>query len=139
MATYNKFQDFVEQLGLGVHNLSTHVLTSYLSNELPLVGDTVKTDVAEITPENGYRGGMGDIQNVWSESPAGTGKLVATDVVYTATVGGFGPFQYAVIYNEDATSPLDALICWWDYGSSISCNDAETFTIDFGTEVFTLT
>jgi len=42
MATFNKFQDFVEQLGKGVHNFSSHIINVYLSNEQPLVGDTYK-------------------------------------------------------------------------------------------------
>lgn len=137
MATFNKFNDFVEQLGLAVHNLNTHLLKVYLSNELPLAADTVKTDIADITAQNGYPAGGSDIQNTWSET-GGTATMVAVDVVFTASGGSFGPFRYAVVYNDDATSPLDALVCWWDYGSSISCNDAETFTVDFGASVLTL-
>ena len=53
-------------------------------------------------------------------------------------------FQYmvlagdTVVYNDSPTSPADPLVCWWDYGSSISCNDGETFTVDFGASVFTI-
>lgn len=135
MATYNKFQDFVEQLGLGVHNLNTHTFKVYLSNEQPLVTDTVKANIADITSENGYPAGGTDIQNVWSEA-AGTGTFAGTDVVFTASGGSFGPFQFAVIYNDTAAS--DELLCWWDYGSAISCNDTETFTVDFAAAIFTI-
>lgn len=137
MATFNKFQDFVEQLGKGVHQLHTagHQLKVYLSNELPLAADTVKTDIAPITEENGYA--AADIANDYSES-GGTGTLVGTDVEWTATAGGFGPFQYVILYNEDATAPLDALVAWWDYGSSISCSEGEKFTVDFGASVLTI-
>jgi len=136
MASYNKFQDFVEQLGLGIHNLNTHTLKAYLSNELPLAADTIKTDIAEITAEHGYPSGGSDITNVWSES-SGVGTMSGTDVVFTASGGSFGPFRYVVIYNDDATN--DRLVCWWDYGSSITINDTETFTIDFGASIFTIT
>jgi hypothetical protein len=60
------------------------------------------------------------------------------DVVFTASGGSFGPFRYAVVYNDTPTSPADPLVCWWDYGSSISCNDGEKFTVDFGASVFTI-
>lgn len=135
MATYNKFQDFVEQLGLKEHNLNTDTLKVFLTNEAPLVTDTVKADIADITEENGYPAGGTDIQNVWSEA-AGVGTLSGTDVVFTASGGSFGPFRYAVIYND--TNATDRLVCWWDYGSSISCNNTETLTVDFAAAIFTI-
>ena len=51
MASFNKFQDFVEQLGKGVHQLHAagHTLKVFLTNEAPLATDTVKADIAEIT------------------------------------------------------------------------------------------
>jgi hypothetical protein len=135
MATYNKFQDFVEQLGLGVHNLNTDTLKVYLSNEQPLVGDTIKTDIADIAAEHGYPAGGTDIQNVWSEA-AGTGTLAGTDVVFTGNGGNFGPFQFAVVYND--TPANDNLVCWWDYGSAITIHDTETFTVDFAAAILTI-
>lgn len=136
MAAYNKFNDFIEQVFKGVHNFDSagHTFNCYLSNELPLAADTVKTDIAEITQQNGYTGPK-DIQNSISET-SGTATIVAVDLSWTGT-GTFGPFQYVVIYNEDATSPLDALVCWYDYGSSISINNGETFTVNFGASLFT--
>lgn len=135
MATYNKFQDFVEQLGLGKFNLNTDTLKVYLSNEQPLVGDTIKTDIAEIAEEHGYPAGGTDITNVWSEA-AGTGTLAGTDVVFTGNGGNFGPFQFAVVYDD--TDANDRLVCWWDYGSAITIHDTETFTVDFAAAIFTI-
>jgi len=134
MATYNKFQDFVEQLGLGQHNLNTDTLKVYLSNHQPLAADTVIGDIAEITAQNGYPAGGTDITNVWSEA-AGTGTLAGTDVVFTGT-GDFGPFQFAVVYND--TNASDRLVCWWDYGSAITIHDTETFTVDFAAAILTI-
>ena len=56
----------------------------------------------------------------------------------TAAVGTIGPFRYAVLYNTTPTSPADPLIAVWDYGSSITLNDTETFTVDFGASLLTL-
>lgn len=139
MVAYNKFNDFIEQVFKGIHNFDAagHTFKVYLSNELPLAADTVKTDVAEITNQNGYTA-PNDIQNSISET-GGTATVVAVDTSWTASGGSFGPFQYVVIFNEDATSPLDALVCWFDYGSAISINDTETFTVDFGASLFTAT
>ena len=58
MASFNKFQDFVEQLAKGVHQLHAagHTLKVFLTNEAPLATDTVKADIAEITAQNGIKG-----------------------------------------------------------------------------------
>lgn len=138
MATFNKFNQFVEDLGLGVHNLDTGALKVYLSNATPSATlDLIKTDLAEITNQNGYTAPV-DITGVWTETPAGTGSLSGTDVVITAT-GAVGPFQYVVLYNDTPTSPVDPLIGWWDYGAPITLANGETFTIDFGATILTIT
>ncbi len=141
MAAFVKFQDFVEQVGRGIHHLHAagDVLKVYLSNTAPNVATHVKKgDIAEITAQNGYPAGGTDIQNDLSES-GGTLTVTAVDVVFTASGGSFGPFRYAIVYNDTDTNLPDALVCYWDYGSSISCNDGETFTVDFGASLFTLT
>jgi hypothetical protein len=135
MATYNKFQDFVEQVGLGTHNLNTDTLRVMLTNSAPVATNTVKTDITEISAGNGYTAGGDDITNTYTES-GGTATLAATDVTFTASGGTIGPFQYAVIYNDTAAS--DNLVCWFDYGSSITLNDTETFTVDFGASLATI-
>lgn len=140
MATYNKFQDFVEQLGKGVHQLHAagHTLKVYASNATPSASlDAVYADLAQITAQNGYPDGGSDVQNDWSET-SGTATLTAVDVVWTASGGSFGPLQYIVLYNDTPTSPADPLIAWWDYGSGVTVNTGETFTVDFGASVFTL-
>ena len=139
MATYNKFQQFVEDLGKGVHQLHAagHTLKAYLSNATPDAAlDAVKADLAEITNENGYAAPE-DVQNDYTES-GGTGTLTGTDIVITASGGPVGPFRYVAIYNDTPTSPADPLVCWWDYGSSITLQDGESFTIDFGASIFTI-
>ena len=138
MASYVKFQDFVEQLGKGGHQLHAagHVLKVYLSNATPDVAiDANKADLAEITAQNGYPAGGSDAQNDYTET-TGTGTLTGVDIVFTASGGAFGPFRYAVLYND--THASDALIAYWDYGSAISCNNGETFTVDFGASILTI-
>jgi hypothetical protein len=139
MASFNKFQQFVEDLGDGVHQLKStgHTLNVYLSNATPdAAADAVKTDLAEISTGNGYTGPE-DTQNDASES-GGTLTVTGTDVVITASGGTIGPFRYVVLYNDTPTSPADPLIGWWDYGSSITLQDQESFTIDFGASMFTI-
>ena len=140
MATYNKFEQFSEDLAEGVHNLDAagDTLNVYLSNATPSASaDAVKVDLAEITNENGYTAPE-DTQNSISRTGLVT-SVIGVDVVITASGGTVGPFRYVVLYNDTPTSPVDPLIGWWDYGSAITLQDGETFTIDFGTEMFTIT
>lgn len=140
MAVFNKFQDFVEKLGQGVHDFRStgHVLKVYLSNTAPNAAThAVKADIAEISAGNGYTAGGSSISNSWSET-SGTAALTGTDVVWTASGGPIGPFRYVILYNDTPTNPADPLIGWWDYGSSITLASGESFTVDFGTNILTI-
>lgn len=139
MASFNKFQQFVEDLGNKVHDLvgTDDTLECYLSNATPSASlDAVKADLVEISTGNGYTGPQ-DTQNNGSES-GGTLTVTGTDITITASGGSVGPFQYVVLQNTTPTSPLDPLIGWWDYGSAVTLNDGESFTIDFGASLFTI-
>lgn len=139
MAVANKFNDFVEQLGLAKHNLNTDTLNVYLSNATPdATLDTVKADLAEISMTNMSPATPIDILNTYSETPAGTGTMVGTDAVWTAT-GAVATFRYVALYNDTQTAPADPLVVWWDYGSGITLASGETFTVDFGASVLTIT
>lgn len=129
MATFNKFQQFVQDLAEKVHNLSSDQIECYLSNATPSAsGDAVKADLAEISTGNGYTGPQ-DTQNTGAET-GGTYTLTGTKIVITAS-GDIGPFQYVVLQNTTPSSPLDPLIGWWDYGSALTLHNGETFSIKF--------
>jgi hypothetical protein len=133
-----KFNKFVRDLGLKVHNLDADTLKVYLSNATPDVSaHVVRADIAEITAANGYTAGGYDAQASWSES-SGTATLVCTDLTITAAGGSVGPFRYAIFYNDTPTSPVDPLIGYWDYGSSITLADGENVKIDFAASTMTL-
>lgn len=129
MATFNKFNSFVEALAEKVHNLGSDTLKVMLTNTIPLATNTVKTDITEITPQFGYSAGGTATTITSSAQTAGTYKLIITSVVFTGAAGSFGPYQYAVLYNDTATN--DELIGWWNYGSALSTNASETFTVTF--------
>lgn len=138
-ATFNKFQSFMLEYGKGTHHLDAagDTLKVYLSNEQPLAADDVKTDIAEIsmTNETNHGAGGADIENDFVES-SGQGQLTGVDKVFAASGGTVGPFQFVVLYND--THASDALIGWWDYGSAITLQDGETFTVDFGATILTV-
>jgi len=130
MATYNKFQQFVEDVAHGVHDLETDQLTVALcaTASAPVATNSVLADLTEIAYTNLS---SRDITTTSSGHTTGTYKLVMTDLVLTASGGAVAAFQYVVIYNNTPASPLDPLICWYDYGSALTLADGETLTIDF--------
>ena len=138
MVAYNKFDQFVEDLGVGVHNLAAagDELQFYLTNNAPSSSaDAVKADLVGATEQNGYA--AADAIQDYSQT-GGIATLTGTTKVWTATAGGFGPVRYVVLNNDTPTSPADPLIAWWDYGSSVSPASGETFTVTVGASLFVL-
>jgi hypothetical protein len=101
-----------------------------LCNTAPVATNSVKADLTEISAGNGYTAG-GTATTISVTRSSGTTKVVGTDVVFTASGGTIGPFRYAVLYDDTPTSPADPLVAFWDYGSSVTLNSGETFTVDF--------
>lgn len=139
MATFNFFNNFFERLGKGEIDLNTDTIKVYLTDATPsATDDDVKTDLVEISAVNGYPSGGSDTQNTYTET-AGTGTLVGVDVTFTPDGGSFGPFRYAVFYDD--THASDALIGWVDFGSEITATYTPVLTpitIHFGASWFTI-
>lgn len=136
MATFNKFNSFVELLAEKAHNLGSDTLKILLTNSAPVATNTVKANLTEISTGNGYSAGGATVTITGSSQTSGTYSLVGNDVVITASGGTIGAFRYAVLYNDTATN--DELIGWWDYGSSITLADGEALTLDFGSSILTI-
>jgi hypothetical protein len=139
MATFTKFDVFTENLAEGVHDLGADTLKIMLTNSAPLVTNTVKANLTEIAGGNGYTAGGATVTITASSQASGVYSLVGNDVVITASGGSVGPFRYAVLYNDTPTSPADPLIAFWDYGSSVTLASGETLTVDFGSNILTVT
>jgi hypothetical protein len=133
MATYNKFNAWAENM-VETANLATDQFVVALTNTLPTASNSVLADITQITYTNLS---SRNITTTSSSQTSGTFSLVLADLTLTAS-GAVGPFRYVVIYDDTPTSPADPLVCWYDYGSSISLANGETFTIDFGANLFTL-
>ena len=129
MATFQKFENFVEQLGNGVHNLKADTLKLMLTNSAPAGTDVVKADLTEIAAGNGYTAGGAAVANVTYVETGGVAALDGDDVVFTASGGSFGPFRYAVLYND--TAAAKDLIGFWDHGSEVTTAAGETFKVAF--------
>jgi hypothetical protein len=128
MATFNKFNSFVEALSEKVHNLGSDTLTVALSNTLPVNTNTVLANITQVSYTNIQDGATTgrNLTGVTSAQTSGTYKLDADNLVLTAT-GTVATFRYVVLFNNSATN--DELIGWYDYGSPVILLNGETFTI----------
>jgi hypothetical protein len=129
MSTYNKFNQFVEDIAKGVHNLATGTLTVALTAtaNAPVATNSVLANLTQIAYTNLS---ARVITTTSCVQTSGTLKLILADLTLTAS-GAVAPFQYVVIYNDTPTSPADPLICWYDYGSAVTLANGDQFVIDF--------
>lgn len=135
MASFVKINDFVAN---AVENmdLESDQLIIALSNTAPSSESSNPT-----ADGNGILGNVTQIsysnlssRNLTTSSSGQSGgvyKLVLADLTLTASGGSVAAFRYVYIYNDTVTSPADPLIGYYDYGSSLTLNDGDTFTIDF--------
>jgi hypothetical protein len=126
MATSIKFNIFTEDLARGIHDLDSHVFKIALSNTEPNINDTVLSDITQISAGNGYATG-GNVVSLSISSAGGIASVLGTQTTFTANTGSIGAFRYAVLYNDSDVN--DALIAYWDYGTSLSLLDGDSVII----------
>ena len=143
MASFTKVNDFVVNLANAM-DLDSDTLKVALCNTDPTSGTSIVTDgncvLANVTVISYTNLSARTLQNVTSTQTSGTYKLSADDLVLTASGGSVAAFRYVIIYNDTPTSPADPIVGYYYYGSSLTLNDGDTFTIDIGANgILTLT
>lgn len=135
MATFNQINDWLENM-VEAADCGSDQFVIALSNTAPGAettpptgdGDGVLANVTEIAYTNLS---SRDITTNTSAQTGGTYELNLTDLTLTASGGSVGPFRYVYVYDDTPASPADPLVCYYDYGSSITLADGETLDIDF--------
>ena len=131
MATFNKFNAWAETMVEGA-NLGSDQFALALTNAAPVATNSVIADITQISYTNLS---SRNLTTTSSSQTGGTYTLVLQDIVMTAS-GSVGPFRYAVLFDD--TLAGDPLVGWWDYGSSITMANGETFTVYFTGAAITL-
>jgi hypothetical protein len=131
MATYNKFNAWAETM-VEAANLASDQFVIALTNSAPISSNSVLADITQISYTNLS---SRNVTTTSSSQTSGTYTLVLADLVMTAS-GSVGPFRYVVLYDDTVAG--DPLVGWWDYGSSITMANTETFTVDFTGAAITL-
>ena len=146
MASFSKFNPFVQDLGRKVHNLNADTLKLLLitATTSPTSADGTYDDAsahtlnssgaAEVANGNGYTAGGSTIGSTSYSQSSGTATLACTSSAITWTASGAGfSLRYVVAYNSSAgSSGARPLIGWWDYGSTVTLAAGESFSVTFG-------
>jgi hypothetical protein len=134
MATFTKVDKFVLNLGSKVFNLASDTLKVALTNTIPTVATA--NQLSNITEISYTNLSARTVTTTSFTQTSGTAKLVLADLVLTAS-GAVGPFQYVVLYDDTASN--DELIGFYDYGSALTLDNGDSFTIDFDASAGALT
>ena len=125
MATFNKFNYFVQDVANGIHNLGSHQLTVALTDVAPVATNHILADLTQIS----YTGVPSrNITTTSCTQTSGTLNLKLSNLTLTMT-GSVAQFRYVVIYNSTAAS--GNLIGWYDYGSELNLLSGDGLAISF--------
>lgn len=151
MAVYNKFQSFVEDLTnkaldlfgappgdslkVGLTNTSPNAADNVVDTSV--TPDVVKatSNAVEIAAGNGYTEGGLALVDPQGTRASGTFTLSADSMLWTCVTAAMAIFRYVYLYDNTAgAAATRPVIGWWDYGSSITLQVGETFTINFNSD-----
>lgn len=127
MATFNKFQPFVENIAEGLMNLGTDTLEVALTTAANAPTATMSL-LAELTQISYTNLSSRVLTRTSSSQSGGVYKLALADLVLTAS-GDVATFRNVVIFDQTAVG--DPLIGWYTHTEDVTLHNAETFTIDF--------
>ena len=137
MATYVKYEHFIEALcnseidAFGTDSVWKVAIASDAPN---VATDDELADATQLTG-TGYTAGGIDFENDGTRS-GGVVSVAAADKVWTASAADWTAGRYIIAHDD--TSTTDILISYWDYGGNFTLGNGETFTVDFTTNIFTI-
>ena len=146
MATFYKFNVFVEDLASGVHDLTTDTLkvAFFPAASAPTATDELLGSMSgEITYTNVVTSPT-TVRSLGTPTTAaetgGVFTLDYADMTVLASGGAIAAFQYIVVYNDSTTVKTDPVIGWYDYGSDLTLTTGQTLLISFNASgIFTIT
>ena len=142
MVAFVKYDSFAVNLAAGAFDLTDansqlKIALSNTAGDVVTASHSALATITEISYANVDLVAKEDTLNAATETPAGTWDVVGTDIVLTAS-GAVATFRYVILYDELSTT--DLLIGSWDYGvGGVTLANLETFTVNFGAQMFTVT
>jgi hypothetical protein len=127
VASFVKFQPFLEAVVEKVHNLGADTLMIALSNTAPnATTNAVLADITQISPYTNLSSRV--VTTSSSAVASGVYRLFCADLTLTAS-GAVPTFRYVILYNS--TPAAGNLIGYWDNGTAVTMANLETYKLDF--------
>lgn len=141
-AAFNKINLFSQDLCRLTHDFHSGGLTynGELSNTATVATNHLYSDISanEVASGGGYTTG-GSASTMSDSSTTGVETVSAASITWTGSGGGMGPFRYVTMYTTSTAVVSKPLVCWFDYGTSISLNPGDTFQVSWASGFFTVT
>ena len=139
MAAGNKFNTTVQAFVNGGNlNMTSDTLKLMLTNTAPVATNTTYSSISsnELANGSGYTTGGATISSPTSTNSSGTQTISGTvaSPTWTGSGSGTASFRYVVWYD----STTGQLMGWWDYGSSITLQSGQTFTVTIASGLATI-
>lgn len=137
MASYVKYESWIQSVCNKEIDMfgTTDTFKAVIHSDAPVSAtDDELADLTQVTG-TGYTSGGEDTQNDSTRS-GGTVTFTCVDITWTASAADWGSARYVSIYDDTSTG--DKLMCSFDYGSNFTLGNGETFTLDFGANLFTI-
>lgn len=150
--SFNKFNPFAQDIGRKVHNLNSDTikLALFTAATAPTSADGTYADNSgftlnssgstEVAGGNGYTANGTTLASTAYSQSSGTATLSCTGsaTTWTASSAGFA-LRYVVCYNITAgSSGARPVIGYWDYGSTVTLNSGDTFSVTLASGVLTI-
>lgn len=138
MAALVKYDNFIQGLCDKLFDIfgTTDQCNVVIHTDAPVAAtDSQLADLTQVTG-TGYSAGGADTQNDSTRTTT-TVTLTGVDVVFTAGAADWIAARY--VSMDDTNAATNRLMWSWDYGANFTLGNAETFTVDFGANIATLT
>jgi hypothetical protein len=123
MVAANRFNAWIEAVNEKQIDWDNDTFVIALTNVAPVATNSILTDITQISYTNLS---SRTLTIATAGQTLGTYTATANQLVLTAS-GAVASFRYVVLYDDTATN--DPLVCWWDYGSTVTMVAPDTFTI----------
>jgi len=133
MVKWNGFCSLWDYILKGEINFYSDEMRLYLTDEMPIKEiHSKKSDLKGIKEEHGYQEVA--LDTIFVNGGCYKKLMVKNDIRFVATKGDFGPFRYAIIYNNSHKDKI--LLSYLDFGEHIKVKtriigEDEKVTISF--------